>query len=134
MGISIVKTMTMMENRVRKLSALGSSLICESWQERFIFIPKIRYLLVGLGVYILSFSIIVIVPFIMIDAVFQIGVATALMPFAIGAYVFNYTRKYCSKVWETFLNSALSFLFTSVVVLILLGAIKNSISSSVDGV
>ena len=38
MGASIVKTMTMMENRIRKINALGSALWCQSWKEAFLFI------------------------------------------------------------------------------------------------
>lgn len=133
-GISIVKTMTMMENRVRQLNALGSAVACSSFQDGWFIFPKLKYLLFGGIVWILTIAIIVMVPFIMIDAVFQLGVATALMPFAVGAYAFEYTRKYCKKVWETFLNSAFSFLFTSAIVLILLGAIQSSTQSELGGV
>ena len=134
MGASIIKTMTMMENRVRKINALGSSMLCQSWQDRFLIFPKIRPLIFGLAVSVLTIMIIIAVPFIMIDSVFQLGVATALMPFAIGGYPFEYTKQYSKKVWDTFLNSAFSFLFTSVVVLILLGALQTSVQTSAGNI
>lgn len=136
MGASIVKTMTMMENRIRKIAALGSSLWCQSWKEAFLIIfPKLSYFIFGAVVWILSMSMMVIIPFLLIDAVFQLGVATALMPFAVGAYAFEYTRKkYCRKVFDTFLNSTFSFLFLSVIVLMLLGAIQTSVKSSIGTV
>ena len=134
-GASIVKTMTMMENRVRKLNALGAGMLCQSWQDRWFIFPLPRYFIFGLAVWVLTVAIIIMVPFIMIDSVFQLGVATALMPFAVGAYAFDYTKKkLCNNVWDTFLNSAFSFLFTSVVVLILLGAIQSATQSGIGGI
>ncbi len=131
MGISIVTTMTKMENRVRMLSAFGMALMCQSWSDRIFIFPKFGMLIVGFVTWILSVSIIVIVPFLMIDVIFQLGAAVALLPFAIGGYPFDYTKKmFASKVWNTFLNSAFTFLFTSVIVLILLGALQISISST----
>ena len=136
-GASIVRTMTMMENRIRKIKSLGGALVCSSIQDAWIPIfPKIKYLIYGGATWILTVAMIVVIPFLMIDAVFELGVATLLMPFAVGAYAFNYTRKHCKKVWDTFLNSACNFLFTSVVVLILLGALQSATQEnmgSIDG-
>lgn len=135
MGASIVRTMTMMENRVRKLNALGAGMVCQSWADGWFIFPVPRYFIFGGAVWVLTIAIIVMVPFIMIDSVFQLGVATALMPFAVGAYAFDFTKKkLCKKVWDTFLNSAFAFLFTSVVVLILLGAIQTATQSGIGGV
>lgn len=131
-GVSIVTTMTMMENRIRMIKALGSSLVCSSFQDAWIgIIPKFKYLIYGGSIWLLTMAMIVVIPFLMIDAVFELGVATLLMPFAVGAYAFNYTRKYCKKVWDTFLNSAMSFLFTSIVVLILLGALQTATQENI---
>lgn len=131
-GASIVTTMTMMENRVRMIKALGSSLVCSSFQDAWIpIIPKFKYLIYGGSIWLLTVAMIIVIPFLMIDAVFELGVATLLMPFAVGAYAFNYTRKYCKKVWDTFLNSAMSFLFTSIVVLILLGALQTATQENI---
>ena len=131
-GVSIVTTMTMMENRVRMTKALGSSLVCSSFQDAWIpIIPKFKYLIYGGSIWLLTMAMIIVIPFLMIDAVFELGVATLLMPFAVGAYAFNYTRKYCKKVWDTFLNSAMSFLFTSIVVLILLGALQTATQENI---
>ncbi len=124
MGISIINTMTMMENRVRKFKALGSSLMCQSWKEGVWILPKFIYLFSGLGLWVFSMLIIVGVPFLMVDAVLQLGVAGALLPVAVGGFAFKSTRQYTKKVWETFLNSMFSFLFISIVVLILLGVIQ----------
>ena len=131
MGVSIVTTMTMMENRVRQISALGSALMCQGWEDAtLIIIPVFRYLIFGFAMYVLAVSMMVMIPFLMIDAVLQLGVATALMPFAVGSYAFKWSRKYCKKVFDTFLNSALLFLFLSIIILLILSAIQTSVDTS----
>ena len=132
MGVSIIKTMTMMENRVRQMKALGSSLMCESWSSenrRFFIFPYFRFLFVGFAFWTLSMLIIICMPFLMIDAVFQLGVAVALLPVAVGCFAFKSTRQYSKKVWETFLNSTFTFLFISVVVLIIIGTLQATVTS-----
>ena len=132
MGISIIKTMTMMENRVRKFKALGSSLMCQSWVEAVVFFPRMIYLITGLLLWILSMVLIIGVPFLMVDAVFQLGVAWALLPFAVGGFAFRATRTYTKKVWDTFLNSMFSFVFISIVVLLLLFVLQEVVTESVN--
>ena len=132
MGISIIKTMTMMENRVRKFKALGSGLMCQSWVEAWVFFPRMIYLITGFGLWILSMALIIGVPFLMVDAVFQLGVAWALLPFAVGGFAFRVTRQYTKKVWETFLNSMFSFVFISIVVLLLLFVLQEAVTESVN--
>ena len=129
MGVSIINTMTMMENRVRKFKALGNSLMCQSWKEGFI-LPKFSYLFSGLGIFVFSMLIIIGVPFLMVDAIFQLGVAGALLPMAVGCFAFRVTRQYSKKVWETFLNSMFSFLFISIIVLIVLGVLQQIVTES----
>ena len=132
MGISIIKTMTMMENRVRKFKALGSGLMCQSWVEATLFFPRMIYLITGFGLWIFSMVLIIGVPFLMVDAVFQLGVAWALLPFAVGGFAFRVTRQYTKKVWETFLNSMFSFVFISIVVLLLLFVLQEAVTESVN--
>jgi hypothetical protein len=128
MGATIVQTMTMMENRVRKFQALGAALVCQSWQESVFMVPKFGYFWTGLVLWILASVLIVAVPFLLIDAVFELGVAVAILPFAVGGFPFKSTRQYCKKVWETFLNSTFMFLFVSIVVLIVLGTLYSAVT------
>ena len=134
MGDSIIQTMTMMENRVRKFKALGSSLMCQSWKDGWFIFPKFIYLFTGLSLWVLSMLIIVGVPFLMIDSVFQLGVAAALLPVAVGCFAFKSTRQYSKKVWETFLNSMFAFIFISVVVLIILGTLQATVMAGADAI
>lgn len=123
MGQNIILTMTLMENKVRQYKALGSALMCQSWVDGWLIIPRFSLLLTGLGLWIFSMMLIVAVPLLMVDSVFQLGVAVALMPIAVGGFAFKSTRQYTKKVWETVLNSAFSFLFIAAVVLIILGTL-----------
>ena len=109
--------------------ALGNSLMCQSWKEGFI-LPKFSYLFSGLGIFVFSMLIIIGVPFLMVDAIFQLGVAGALLPMAVGCFAFRVTRQYSKKVWETFLNSMFSFLFISIIVLIVLGVLQQIVTES----
>ncbi len=132
MGDSVIQTMTAMENYVRKFKAIGSSLMCQSWKEKWIVFPKFIFLVTGLAIWVLSMIIILGVPFLMIDSVFQLGVAAALLPIAVGGFAFKSTRQYTKKVWETFLNSMFSFLFITIIVLLLMSILQVSITQGIE--
>ncbi len=134
MGESIIKTMTLMENRLRKVKALGSGMMCKSWQDATFIFPKWIYLFTGILVWVFAIFLIIGIPFLMIDAVLQLGVAGALLPVAVGGFAFKSTRQYTKKVWETFLNSMFTFLFITIVVLVLLGVLETSITESVKNI
>ena len=128
---SIVGTMTAMERVISKLRALGSSLMCYSWEKAILYIiPRFSYLITGLFYWIMAMAMIVIVPFLMIDIVFELGVAVALLPFAIASYPFKQMRQYSKKVWETFLNSGFGFLFMALVIVMILAVFEQSVSLS----
>ncbi len=71
------------------------------------------------------------VPFMMVDAIFEMAVAAALIPFGIGAYAFRVTRGYTKKIWETFLNSMFQFVFVSLIALMLVVAYQSIIVNSI---
>ena len=131
MGDSIICTMTLIQNRVAQVKALGSAALCKSWQERFFIIPHLNYMLVGLGLWVGAMVLLLAVPFMMVDAVFQLAVAAALLPFGVGAYAFKITRGYTKKIWETFLNSMFQFVFISLIALMLVVAYQSIITGSV---
>lgn len=131
MGDSIICTMTLIQNRVAQIKALGSAALCEAWQKRCcLFLPHLNYLFVGLGLWVGAMVMLLAIPFMMIDAVFELTVAAALIPFAIGAYAFKLTRRYTKQIWETFLNSMFKFVFVSLVSLMLVVAFQSILASS----
>ncbi|MBQ8677846.1 MAG: hypothetical protein IJ529_05210, partial [Alphaproteobacteria bacterium] len=131
MGNSILSTMTAMESSVSKIRAFGSSMICYSWEKKvLLFIPRFSYLITGLFYWVMAMAIIIIVPLLMVDFVFELGAALALLPPAIGCYPFRATREFSKKVWETFLNSSFGFLFTSLVLIIIVKALEKCVEVS----
>mgnify|MGYP002624012051 CR=1 FL=1 len=130
---SIISTMNAMEAEIAKLRALGSSLICYSFKKGILgIIPRFSYLLTGLFYWIMAMVMIVVVPLLMIDIVFELGVAVALLPFAIACYPFKQMRQYSKKVWETFLNSGFGFLFMALVLIMILSVFEQSVTSSMS--
>ncbi|MBR6663493.1 MAG: type IV secretion system protein, partial [Alphaproteobacteria bacterium] len=119
MGDSILCTMELIQQKASVVEELGKECLKKSWKERFIIIPHYGYLFVGLGLWIGAMLIILGVPFIMIDVVFQMAVAGALLPFGIAAFAFKPTSGYSKKIWETFLNSVFAFIFVSLISLML---------------
>ncbi len=134
MGDSIICTMTLIQNRVAQVKALGSASLCKSWQERFFIIPHLNYMLIGIGLWIGSMVLLLAVPFMMVDAIFEMAVAAALLPFGIGAYAFKVTRGYTKKIWETFLNSMFQFVFVSLISLMLVVAYQSIITNSTGSI
>lgn len=119
MGNNILCTMTVIQDKVAKVKALGSASICWSWEERSFIFPQLGYLITGIGLWLGAMIMIVAFPFIMIDCVLQMSVAAALLPAAIGAYAFKMTRKYTKKIWDIFMNSMFNFIFLSIITLML---------------
>ena len=130
MGENIICTMTLIQARAAKVSALGSATICYSWEKKWFIIPHLGYLLTGVGLWVGGMILIIAVPFLMIDSVVQMAIAAGLLPFAIAAYAFSITRKYTSPVWETFLNAMFAFIFVSLVALMLATAFEQVLTST----
>ncbi len=133
MGDSILCTMSLIELRAKTVKELGAACIKESWERAFIIIPHWGYLFVGLGLWIGAMVIILGVPFMMIDAVFQLAVAGALLPFGIACFPFKATSGYTKKIWETFLNSMFAFVFISVISLMLVVAFLRIVGHTAEG-
>ena len=134
MGNTILETMAKMESNILKVRAFGSSLICYSWAKRVLFIiPQFRFLIPGLFFWIMAIAMTIIIPLLLIDAVLQLAVAVALLPPAIACFPFKVTKQYPKKTWETFLNSAFSFMFTALVLIMVIGVIKTTVENMTEG-
>lgn len=131
MGINIISTMTGIENEARKVKVLGSSFICMSKIKAKIFFLFTRLFWLGFLFWIFGLLLIFTIPFLMVDSVLKIGVVIALLPMAIGGYAFKYTRQYTKQVWDTLLNSTLSFLFITLVALLVISSVKVTVQDAV---
>jgi len=129
MGVSILCTIETIQGKILDVMALGSTSLCvacyiKSWKHIPIF-PDLAYFLTGLFLWIAAILLMVIYPFLLIDSVLQLCVATALLPAAIGSYAFDFTKKYSGKIWDVFLNCMFNFLFLSIIIFILTNGLNN---------
>lgn len=130
MGQSILCALQAIQNRLVDTLSLGAATMCVAFFVKgtlFIF-PSLPYLLSGLLIFGGAGIVIVIFPFLLVDSIFQLTVACALLPAAIGAYAFKTTQGYSKKVWNIFMNSIFNFVFMSLVIYVLTGAIENTIN------
>ena len=135
MGESILCALQAIQKKLLDALSLGVSSMCLAFYVKgklFIF-PSLGYLFSGFLIFGGAGIVIIIFPFLLIDSIFQLTVAAALLPAAIGAYAFKLTQKYSKKVWDIFMNAIFNFVFMSLVIYILVGSIENTLSQSPVG-
>ena len=116
MGQSIVCTIDAIQNKILDIMAVGSAALCAgfylySWGGIVIF-PHLGFVITGLLLWISALLMLIIYPWLLIDCVLQMCIASIMMPVAVGAYAFKYTRKmFVAKVWGTFLEAMFMFIF-----------------------
>ncbi len=119
MGMGILCTIKSIQDQVGDVLALGSVSWCMSWKEKFLIFPHLGYVITGIMFYLGGFLLLFIYPFLLIDSILKLSIAIALLPAALGAFAFKVTSKYLGKIWETFLNAMFSFIFLSIIILII---------------
>lgn len=130
MGESILCIIDAIQNKVLDIMAVGSSSMCvgvfiESWKQIPIF-PHFGYLLTGIVLWIASFLILVIYPWVLIDSLLNLCLAVVFLPFAIAGYPYKPTRAmFVGKVWGAFMKALFMFVFQTIVVAVLLMALDN---------
>lgn len=132
MGTSILCTIEAIQGRLMATMSLGAASICIAFYVKatlFIF-PSLPYLIIGILIWCGAGIVIIIFPFLMLDAIFQLTVACALLPAAIGCYPFKSTQDYVGKVWNSFMNAMYNFVFLSIIILILTKAIEITVTGS----
>ncbi len=128
MGINILCLIDAIQGKLLDLMSVGSASICvgvyiKSWFGIPIF-PHFGYLITGLLLWIAALMLLIMYPWLLVDAVLQMCVASIMVPVAIGAYAFKKTRDMIvGKVWQTFMNAMFNFMFLAIVLAILLKAL-----------
>ena len=128
-GNNILCTIQSIQGKILDIMTLGSTSLCVAFFKesywKLCFLPHVGYLLVGVILWLSAFLLMVIYPWLLIDSILQLSVASALIPVAIAAYAFPITRKkYVTKVWETFMTAMFTFLFLSIVIFIITTGIE----------
>ena len=134
MGNSIICTIKAIQDKLTNLMAMGTSSMCVAIFVKAYFgvFPHLGYLIAGIGMWIGALLLLFIFPFLMLDSVLRMGVACALLPAAIGAYAFGWTRQYVDRIWETFLHAMFQFVFLTIVILIICNALENIMIGAVS--
>lgn len=135
-GKMIVCGVQEIETKINMLFEYGEWAFCRGLgpDKLFYLLPRIICIVDGIILYIAGIFFMVAYPWVMADAVFQLGLALTLLPFAITGYAFGGTKAYLSKVWNWILNSIFVFLFSAVLVACILGYIGTVLLNATSSV
>lgn len=130
---------TRVQREIAFMQAVGSSLLCIGGHKMigiggFDFGTGFQMALQGILLAVFGFLLSLAFGFYLIDAVVQLGVVGALMPFLIACWPFKLTAQYTSKGANMLLNSFFIFVFIGLVVSVNLSlvdaALQNTTPSS----
>ncbi|MBQ8750918.1 MAG: hypothetical protein IJZ30_04715 [Alphaproteobacteria bacterium] len=126
-GKMIVCAVDNIENKINLLFEFGEWAFCRgTGPDRILFIlPHPIYIIDAILLYLGGIFFIVAYPWVMADAVLQLGIAMTLLPFAICGYAFQGTKSYIGKIWKWILNSLFVFIFMAILLSCILGYIEN---------
>lgn len=124
------------QQNISFMQAIGASLTCTGGNLMLLkskikdFGDGFQMFIQGAVLAIFGFLLSLAFVFYLIDAIVQIGVVGALLPFLIAAWPFKVTSKYASTGTQMLLNSAFLFLFIGFVVSVNLTLIDEALASS----
>lgn len=136
LGTMIVCAVKALEVKILTLFDFGDWAFCRGLgpDRLYVVIPHPFYIIDGIVLYIGGLLLMISYPWIMADAVIQLGIAFSLLPFAICGYGFSGTKKYLPKIFSWILNTVFIFTFMAILVNVLIGYIEEIVKESVvDG-
>ncbi len=119
----IVYTINQIEQKIFLLFEYGEWAFCRGLgPDRIFYIfPNPIILIDGLLLYLGGLLYMVAYPWILADAILQLGISLALLPFAIAGFAFKGTKKYLPKVFNWILHSMFVFIFMAILINVVLG-------------
>lgn len=93
-------------------------------------IPHPIYLIDSLFLYLGGIFFLVGYPWVLGDAILQLGIAMSLLPFAVAGYAFEGTKSYLGKVFSWVLHSIFTFVLMAVLILCIMEYIENLLGSA----
>ncbi len=93
-------------------------------------IPHPVYIIDALFLYLGGIFFFVAYPWVLADAILQLGIAMALLPFAVAGYAFGGTKSYLPKVFGWILHSLFVFIFMAILMTCILDYIANLLQAS----
>ena len=134
--VSLHRFIAAIQNSIAFMQAIGTSLMCvggnlmvsiggKGWE----FGTGFQMVAQGLLLAVFGFLLSLAFAFYLIDAVVQLGIVGALMPFLIACWPFKLTAQYTSKGFSMLLNSFFVFVFVGLVVSINLKLVDSALGS-----
>lgn len=133
-GINMLCVIQKIQDMLLDVMSVGSTFICLGLKDgliKLIFV-NLPFLITGIAFWIIALLILIIYPWLLVDTVLGMAVACALLPAAVGAYLFEPTRGYSKKVWSSFFNTMLNFLFLTLIIFIIINMLNNTIAGHLD--
>ena len=125
------------QREIAFMQAVGSSLVCTGNRtllhktEVETFADGFKMILQGMVFAIFGFLLSLAFAFYMIDAVVQLGIVGALMPFLIASWPFKVTSQYAGTGFKMLLNSAFIFVFIGLTVEVNMQLINAALTNNV---
>ncbi|MCM1323644.1 MAG: type IV secretion system protein [Acetobacter sp.] len=131
-GEMIICTAENIESRINLLFENGEWAFCLGMGPHRLLhiIPHPVYLIDALFLYLGGIFFFVAYPWVLADAILQLGIAMALMPFAVAGYAFNGTKSYLGKVFGWILHSIFVFIFMAILMTCILDYIGNLLKAA----
>lgn len=128
-----------LQRNIAFMQSVGSSLICIGSNalmfkgEKADFGSGFQMVIQGVLLAGFGFLLSIAFAFYLVDAVVQMGIAGALMPFLIASWPFKLTAKYANTGWSMILNSAFVFVFAGLVLSVNLNLISAALDMTAGG-
>ncbi len=124
-GTLIITAICNIEQKIHVLFDYGEWAWCLGTgpQRILLVLPNPIYLIDGALLYLGGVFFMVAYPWVLADAVLQLGISLALLPFAVVGYAFGNTKKYLPKLFSWILHSLFVFIFMSILLTCILGYI-----------
>jgi len=126
MGESIQCLLKHLQSSCMDVIDLGGTAVCLAFHDLSIIsyiIPRISVIITGLALMAFGMVLLLGFPFLLVDCVVNLLFAVSLLPVALGLYAFKITANYLGLVWKTFMNAMFNFLFLSLILYVMMGAI-----------
>lgn len=135
LGVTIICAIDNIEQKINLLFSYGNYAWClGTGPAKIIFklLPNPIYLIDAALLYIGGVFFFVGYPWILADAVLQMGISFALLPFAVAGYAFQGTKNYLNKLFQWILNSLFTFIFMAILINCILGYIAQLLALIFD--
>ncbi len=120
LGNGIICTIKSIQDQIMDVFAIARVSWCLSWEAAIMFIiPHFGYFFTAIIFFVAGVLLLFIYPFLLVDSILKMAIAISIFPAALGAFAFKVTSQYLEKVWNIFLNAILTFIFLTLIILII---------------